>query len=1644
MAEPSASPVAVGTPAPSAPDTVAEGVGVVVRVRPLSTKERADPSVHVCIQTLPDIVVIDPNAHKRSTGVDGKAIARTTSTLRSSTAPGKGSAVSVLPASQPVRSSTRPYQFSVDHVFHTHTSQIEVYEESCKRVVEGVFHGINGSILAYGATGSGKTHTMFGSTMSAAGIVYQAVQDIFAEKERLEEEEGKRVRIKCSFLEVYNEEVFDLLVKTDSNGNNNNTGGSAAAPAGSRPGKRVPLQVRETGSTDGGLQIPGLTHIFPETLEDFTRGIEHGHAQRFVAATGANAQSSRSHAIITVEVEVRDDPARATALLADAAAAAAADSREDGSASEAGSSPSNNTSAAASDSVTSAAATTTSAKPVKRKKAPTQTVTIATIQFGDLAGSERAASTSNTGLRLREGGNINRSLLALGAVVQSLALQKAKRRQTGGQGGGKIFIPYRGSKLTRLLRDCIGGNCRTMMLFCVSPSTKHIEETVNTMKFAMNAREIQVVAHRNEFAVNSSQLAKTQETVIEELRAELARTRAALARYAGEAPPVTEVQEAGDNVPNTTEAAVSSASSQHESPTVFGRQMSSVSIKSPSVANTGGMDDGAFCFNAGEAPAPPASPPPPAPPVVAAAAATTVPPPRPGTPSAVPPRGTVAPSSSAVGCLAMPTVVSLSANQVELSANNSMTRPSVSSRTARPSVFAENTRLFTNLEAKLKDYSAQKEGLYYEVRDAEERERDGEAQLRDLQWRLATFLVSDAYGSRARGEVDAYNDSSGGGDGGGGGGAGSTVGVAGLRRTIAKMEEAQAQQSSQLAELTHRLEEADRQFAATRATLLRERQGTTLELLLDNARLRQSCTEAECLAAHYHQECRSLLNSEAEYAEALSKCVGALQRLRPLLTQLMQQQQQQHHLHSYSNSSSSSNARQGRGSGSGSSSGGVDSSSAVAALESADMALLFALLPTASTAQRMQAFESALRTTTAAQRQQQEQSQQPMPSPHALEQDGQVLSSHSFLHPPLAPSPTDRSGSGSGSRSPTRAGRSGRSGSTPQSNQLAEQFRDLVATAELMHLTSGGGGDGTGTQGTVVDKKSRGGIGGGGVVRPRHRHTSATAAPPAPSRAFGRTFSLTGLTTATSAATSAAATSTRGTSANERNKTKTNTLTPSPLRYGSSGASAAAAAAAGVATRTKTATAKRSTPASSAAAPRPLQRALSAPTPFSRSASAQAILGKRVKAVAQPKPSTTPTRGLYGSPVRTAWTSNSSSNKNANNTKKDSSATTVTPEKRPNKSGRTFHASTGHRLSPKAMWSIEGTNGSTSNSAHAKNTNAAAFTRSNTVRSFGSPNHKPRSSADTAGGSSVPRTQQQRQQQQSRLLRNSTTLSTQTASRDSAEDTPHSGGSSSSVKEKALPSAHGKRTGKAAAGASIVSVKNGTGGYRLNGAPPSPPPQQQQQQHGSGRRVSAAGVEGGRRGGVGRKLTRSLTSSSAPAEHLFAPTSLVQQHAPLEQTNATTLSPFVSPRSSLGGDADNPSRLHRPHDRQESTHSTQKPNTTTATTTTTASLASSPDGNSNNHNPNHQPQSEPPKLTIATLLERSATVPALSHYTWDSPLHLEDGGAYVNKENHQYFVAAAPSRPRTSLPDDLTVSRSTLFSDSPSNSRDLAASGNYY
>ncbi|CAM41967.1 putative kinesin [Leishmania braziliensis MHOM/BR/75/M2904] len=945
-----------------------EGVGIVVRVRPLSTKERADARVHNCIQCLPDCVIIGGSPPTRASRRAGAAV----------------------PTSQPTRATARPYQFSVDHVFNTHASQIEVYEQSCKRIVEGVFHGINGSILAYGATGSGKTHTMFGSTMSAAGIVYQAVQDIFAEKERLEEEEGKRVRIKCSFLEIYNEDVYDLLAKpTGENGGSAKSLANGGTGASGRESKRVPLQVREAcGATasasagfdacesdtnsNGGLHIHGLTHIFPETLEDFARSIEYGHAQRFVAATGANAQSSRSHAIITVEIEVRDGNTCATI----GGCGFASSMTEEGDASE-----------------TNMELSPSKRAAKKKKKPPGSTVTIAKIQFADLAGSERAAATSNTGLRLREGGNINRSLLALGAVVQSLAQQKVRRRQTGGKGGGKMFIPYRGSKLTRVLRSSIGGNCRTQILFCLNPSTKHTEEAVNTLKFAMNAREVQVEAYRNEFAINSSQLAKTQEALIEELREELTRAQSALAAYTGDVGGDDSYNSSGgegsqSRLANTvlaTEGGASSNGSPLMTPTTQQGSLPTT-LDSPIVPLSSGDRD-----RSSPAPTP---------------AVPAVPP----CPNRNAQRGTITPSAATADDGASSLSMNASHTPMPVSGadmprGSSVPHSSLNCRTARPSVFAENTPLFSELEAKLKNFSAQKESLYHEVREAQERQRDRETQLREQKWRLATFLVSNASGNQAREGVD--------------GNCTTAVGVAGLRKMIAALEAEQAQQADELKVLTKRLDDADRQFAATRQDLLRERQGTSLELLLDNARLRQGCTEAECLAAHYHQECRSLLNRQAEYAEALSKCVEAIQCLCPYLAQLT----------SLTSSLHSS----------------VNGNAIAAAVKRANVALLYALLPTTSTAQMMAVFEFTLRLTM----------QSPLLSPALLSVSALSHSpsqTPSFAHPPLAPSPTNRSGGGgSSSSSPLRGG--GSSG-TRSSNHLASHFRDLMATAESMHLTS--------------------------------------------------------------------------------------------------------------------------------------------------------------------------------------------------------------------------------------------------------------------------------------------------------------------------------------------------------------------------------------------------------------------------------------------------------------------------------------------------------------------------------------------------------------------------------------------------------------
>ncbi|KAI7731992.1 hypothetical protein M8C21_030180 [Ambrosia artemisiifolia] len=135
----------------------------------------------------------------------------------------------------------------------------------------------------------------------------------------------------------------------------------------------------------------------------------------------------------------------------------------------------------------------------------------AKLHLVDLAGSERAKKTGADGMRLREGIHINKGLLALGNVIS--ALGDDKKRKEGGH------VPYRDSKLTRLLQDSLGGNSKTVMIACVSPADTNAEETLNTLKYANRARNIQNKAIVNRDPVTAQmQRMKNQ---IEQLQAEL-------------------------------------------------------------------------------------------------------------------------------------------------------------------------------------------------------------------------------------------------------------------------------------------------------------------------------------------------------------------------------------------------------------------------------------------------------------------------------------------------------------------------------------------------------------------------------------------------------------------------------------------------------------------------------------------------------------------------------------------------------------------------------------------------------------------------------------------------------------------------------------------------------------------------------------------------------------------------------------------------------------------------------------------------------------------------------------------------------------------------------------------------------------------
>merc|ERR1719201_330481 len=226
----------------------------------------------------------------------------------------------------------------------------------------------------------------------------------------------------CSFLEIYNEVIYDLLVPR----NKQSKGGGG-------------LEIREQKGI--GVYVKDLTEVVVESPDRLNQMIEQGFEHRSTAATKMNDASSRSHCIFVIKLHQKD----------------ASDESKN---------------------------------------------TFSKVNLVDLAGSERAKSTEAEGDRLKEGANINKSLSALGNVINALS--------SASTGNKKVFVPYRNSKLTRVLQESLGGNSLCTMVAAMSPANANCEETLSTLNYAKRAKTIKVSATKNEEA---SQIKRLEEEV---------------------------------------------------------------------------------------------------------------------------------------------------------------------------------------------------------------------------------------------------------------------------------------------------------------------------------------------------------------------------------------------------------------------------------------------------------------------------------------------------------------------------------------------------------------------------------------------------------------------------------------------------------------------------------------------------------------------------------------------------------------------------------------------------------------------------------------------------------------------------------------------------------------------------------------------------------------------------------------------------------------------------------------------------------------------------------------------------------------------------------------------------------------------------
>ncbi|KAK9822824.1 hypothetical protein WJX81_005423 [Elliptochloris bilobata] len=331
---------------------------------------------------------------------------------------------------QSVGSKQLGRSFHFDKVFAPESGQEKLYTQAIAPIVEEVLEGFNCTIFAYGQTGTGKTYTMEGGARNsedgfdlseAAGVIPRAIHQIFTTLDA----HGAEYTVKCSFLELYQEESSDLLAVGDA--------------------ANAKLRMLEDR---GGVVVQGLEEIIVRGARDIYALLDRGSAKRRTAETLLNKQSSRSHSVFCVTVHMRE-------------------MTPDGE----------------------------------------EVIKIGKLYLVDLAGSENVSRSGAVDQRAKEAGLINKSLLTLGRVITALV-----------EGSG--HVPYRDSKLTRLLRDSLGGRTKTCVIATIAPTVQCQEETLSTLDYAHRAKNI-----RNRPEVNQ-RISKTAH--IKELNTEIGRLKAEL------------------------------------------------------------------------------------------------------------------------------------------------------------------------------------------------------------------------------------------------------------------------------------------------------------------------------------------------------------------------------------------------------------------------------------------------------------------------------------------------------------------------------------------------------------------------------------------------------------------------------------------------------------------------------------------------------------------------------------------------------------------------------------------------------------------------------------------------------------------------------------------------------------------------------------------------------------------------------------------------------------------------------------------------------------------------------------------------------------------------------------------------------------